>query len=236
MGFAILQVMDTFLEQIDTNNLHHGYLIVGEREVVKSDLFGFLEKKLNVETQGNPDFLYFDFNTLAIDEARDIARMQERKAFGEEKGKDPNPSKKFFIIGTNIITEEAQNALLKVFEEPTPDTHFFILVSQNTFLPTFLSRLVLIQTNSKTGSQEKIIEKSLPEKLALVAKLAGDISDEKKIKQDAINLVNVIENELAKDGVEKNAYSLKGCQFARNALFSRGAMIKMILENLMLQI
>lgn len=224
--------MDFFLKKIDSTNLHHGYLLIGEREFIKKSLFDFLESELKVDTAGNPDFLYFDFNTLSIDEARELASMQERKGFGE----NTEPSKKIFVVGTNIITEEAQNALLKVFEEPTPGTHFFILVSQNTFLPTFLSRLVVIKLSNNQVESEKITEKSLPERLALVTKMAGDISDEKKVKQDAINLVNSIERELASHGVEKNSHALKECRFARNALFSRGAMVKMILENLMLQI
>ncbi len=220
--------------KIDPNNLHHAYLIVGDRESVKAELFNFLKDKLKIQITGNPDFLYFDSNTLTIDEAREIARMQEMRGFSPE-----NNARKFFVIGTNIITIEAQNALLKVFEEPTLGTHFFILASQNTFLPTFLSRLqvVRIDTNrridtNETNGQRNIIKKSITERLLLVAKLAGDISDEKKVKQDAIELVNQIEFELSSD-VQKNSQQLKECQFARTALFSRGAMTKMILENLM---
>ena len=56
------------------------------------------------------------------------------------------------------------------------------------------------------------------------------------VKQNAIDLVNQIETELVSYGVEKNVLQLKECQFARKALFSRGAMIKIILENLMLNI
>jgi DNA polymerase III delta prime subunit len=223
--------MKILSDKIDSTNLHHGYLIVGEREMSRQSLFDFLEQELNVVTVANPDFSFFDFNTLSIDEARDLATMQERRGFENEAGS----SKKFFVVSTNIITDEAQNALLKVFEEPTVGTHFFILASQNTFLPTFLSRLVVIQTTD-TQEASNILKQSLPERLAIVTKLAGDISDEKKVKQDAIALVNQIESELFENGVENNVHALRECQFARNALFSRGAMVKMILENLMLQI
>ena len=182
---------------------------------------------------GNPDFLSYDFNTLTIDEARDISRIQERKGFADGN----ETARKFFVVGTNIITDEAQNALLKVFEEPTPGTHFFILASQNTYLPTFLSRLSVIRTEKgKSESKDEFLKKSLSERLVLVTKLAGDISDEKQVKQDAIDLVNSIEAELFEHDLESNAKALRECQFARTALFSRGAMIKMILENLMLQI
>lgn len=225
--------MNIFLKKINPNNLHHAYLIVGDRELAKKELFDFLEKELKIKTVGNPDFLYFDFNSLSIDEARELGRVQERKVFS-----DDNSAKKIFVIGTNVINIEAQNALLKVFEEPTERTHFFILASQNTFLPTFLSRLAVISfTDDQRQWNESFLEKSLPERLLFVGKLAGDISDEKMVKQDAIELINNLEDELLENGgVEKNAKQLKECQFARNALFSRGAMVKMILENLVLHL
>lgn len=221
--------------EIDSENLHHGYLIVGERALVKSELFDFLQKELGIETIGNPDFFHADYNTFSIDEARELAQMQEVRGFGDDSDKN-SVQRKVFVVSTNSITDEAQNALLKVFEEPTPGTHFFLIVSQNVFLPTFLSRLVVIQSTVNSHESVEIVKRPLSERLAMVTKLAGDISDEKMVKQDAINLVNQIEIELANQGVEKNANALRECQFARNALFSRGAMVKMILENLMLQI
>jgi hypothetical protein len=88
-----------------------------------------------------------------------------------------------------------------------------------------------------TEECESILDMLIADRLALVAKLAGDISDEKKVKQDAVDLVAQLETELVnKNDIEKYAKKLKFCEFARNALFSRGAMTKMILENLMLQI
>ena len=218
-----------FSEKINKENLHHGYLVIGDRQDLKDSLFDFLENRLQINITQNPDFSFTDFNTLTIEDARNLSLNQTRKDFGSDK--------KIYVVSTNIITEEAQNALLKVFEEPTVGTHFFILVSQNTFLPTFLSRLVVLKSEGKESEKEEsLLSMSVAERLAFITKLTGDISDEKKVKQDAIEFVNKIESELIKDGTVKNASSLKECQFTRNALFSRGAMIKMLLENLILQI
>ena len=234
-------------EHITSDNIHHGYLIVGDREANKLSLLDFLQKDLDISITGNPDFSFTEYNTLNIEDARALTETQTRKDFGG--------SKKIFILAAHIITEEAQNALLKVFEEPTPGTHFFILATQNNFLPTFLSRLQVIRADTTgfrvlpsqsfgkaskagmTGEYESILDMPIAERLALVTKLAGDISDEKKVKQDAVDLVVHVEAELvAKNDMEKFAKELKECEFARTALFSRGAMTKMILENLMLQI
>ena len=228
-----------FSDKISSNNLHHGYIIFGDKTTNKESISRFLENVLHIEIVGNPDVSYFDYTTLAIDDARLLAESQARKGFGKEKNNAPG--KKIFVISLDTITHEAQNALLKIFEEPTPGTHFFILASQNTFLPTFLSRLQVVeferaQERTLESGEESILGKSLSERLAFVTKLATDISDEKKTKQDAIKLVNQVENELVRAGTVDNHDALSECQFARNALFSRGAMVKMILENLMLQL
>ncbi len=229
--------MNTLHELISSNNVHHAYVLVGERSHIREHLFTFLEQNLNVRVLGNPDFSYAEFPTFTIDAARNLAVSQSRKDIGCDR--------KFFVLAVDGMTEESQNALLKMFEEPTPGTHFFIIAPQNNFLPTFLSRIQLIHVagevgvvskNKKDQKEESILTKTLPERLALVGKLATDISDEKKTKQHAITLVNIIEAELIQQGIEKQARALTACENARAALFSRGAMIKMILENLMLQI
>ncbi len=48
----------------------------------------------------------------------------------------------FILYGANTMTREAQNAFLKILEEP-PETSMFLLVSNSLegFLPTLLSRL-----------------------------------------------------------------------------------------------
>lgn len=66
--------------------------------------------------------------------------------------------KRIFIINdSEAMTEEAQNAFLKLLEEP-PQNHIFILTSSNTagLLPTVLSRCKALKFYSL--SQEKILE------------------------------------------------------------------------------
>src|SRR3989344_1549418 len=112
----------------NSEQLHHAYFFVAhkvEEEVAK--LKHFLEEHVGVQTTGNPDVTHHQFKTLTIDGARDIALASERKDF--------SGNKKIFIIEADFITEEAQNSLLKVFEEPTLGTHFFIISPQDILLP-----------------------------------------------------------------------------------------------------
>ena len=53
--------------------------------------------------------------------------------------------RKVFVLAVRGITSEAQNALLKVFEEPTPGAHFFVVSpSSSILLPTLRSRMVVL--------------------------------------------------------------------------------------------
>jgi len=158
------------------------------------------------------------------------------------------------LISADFITEEAQNALLKVFEEPTAGTHFFVVSPQDILLSTLRSRVQTIYFNglhSKTRSS--VLGLGLKERLEKVKEIAEaikdsnssshDSDDPRTTKQDAIDFLNAIETELYEklDHTEKFTrsnivQSLKVCEEARQALYDRGAPVKMILENIVLSI
>ncbi|HEY4509026.1 MAG TPA: hypothetical protein VJC13_01940 [Candidatus Paceibacterota bacterium] len=218
-----------------SKNLHHAYFLVGDGEKIFSELKNFLEKSVGIKTSGNPDFWHGRFNSLTIDEAREIALAQERKSFAEVG----LPQKKIFIIQADFISHEAQNSLLKVFEEPTAGTHFFIISPQDILLPTLRSRVHTInmaRTPLATSMSRTVLDMKLAERLAKVKEIAEAIGDEESTKQDAISFLNEVEKELHEVGVEKSAKSLEVCQLARASLYDRGAPVKMILENVVLSI
>src|SRR3989344_1690986 len=132
----------------NSDQLHHAYFFVAhkvEEEVEK--LKHFLEEHVGVKTVGNPDVTHHQFKTLTIDDARALATSSERKSFGLDMSRVPldiEQSRKIFIIEVDFITEEAQNSLLKVFEEPTAGTHFFIISPQDILLSTLRSRMQVI--------------------------------------------------------------------------------------------
>ena len=240
-----------------SKNLHHAYFLVGDTSAIFSELKDFLENVVGIKTAGNPDFWHGKFNSLTIDEARDIAEASSRKSFGNHLEALPPsglgarlPNKKVFIIQADFISHEAQNSLLKVFEEPTVGTHFFIISPQDILLPTLRSRMQVMyfqtlgvrnpQTPSVGESSTQMsrchLDMKMAERLAKVKEIAEAISDEESTKQDAITFLNEVEKELHEGGVEKSAKSLEVCQLARASLYDRGAPVKMILENLVLSI
>ncbi|OHA97223.1 MAG: hypothetical protein A3E32_01055, partial [Candidatus Zambryskibacteria bacterium RIFCSPHIGHO2_12_FULL_38_37] len=245
----------------NSGDLHHAYFFVGHKvDEVVSKLKHFLENIVGIKTSGNPDFSHQQFKTLMIEDARTIASAQERKSFIQGSTlysnnlDTPCPSKKIFIIQADFITEEAQNALLKVFEEPTAGTHFFIISPQDILLPTLRSRMQVIPISLGVGDEvthspsvSGILDMKLSERLAKVKEITDAIKDndpllpeatawQRKTKQDAITLLNQIERELYEKGTEKNSKGLKICEHARTSLYDRGAPVKMILEHVMLTI
>jgi DNA polymerase III delta prime subunit len=209
--------------------LHHAYFVVSHKvEEAVEKLKKFFKESVGIETEGNPDFHHLKFDTMTVDDARGISEKEMVKNLGD--------GRKVFLIETDFMTEEAQNSLLKIFEEPREGTHFFIVSPQEVILPTLKSRMQVISHDTEETEGESVVDLPLSARMEKVKEIAEAIADEEETKQGAIAFVNGIEKELYARGVEKESKSLEACESARQALFDRGAPVKMILENLMLVI
>ena len=145
------------LKHLDKNNLHHAYLIEGDKSLIIPEIFSILQD-LNIKTKANPDFYNLDIDSFKIDDARNLKSMTNEKSFS-----DLDSAKKIFLISANSFLLEAQNSLLKVFEEPIANTHFFIVVpSTKIFIPTLLSRFYVIKSElnstGKSPSEKNTLE------------------------------------------------------------------------------
>src|SRR3989344_3513896 len=103
-------------------NLHHANLLIGDHEEAESYFF-LLCKRLSIKIANNPDLVIIRIDTFGIDEARELRVLSTRKALGD---------KKMFLIVPTRLTLEAQNALLKTFEDPSPNTFFFLAVREKS--------------------------------------------------------------------------------------------------------
>ena len=131
---------------LDPNNLHHAYLLIGEVGHGEAFLKHFSNVS-GVALSGNPDFFTHKTELLGIDDAREITRLASQKAFGE---------KKIFFLSPLRVSLEAQNALLKTFEDPYPHTHFFLVMREALLEPTLLSRMMVLDLrNYGVGSNKK---------------------------------------------------------------------------------
>jgi len=139
------------LKHFDKNNLHHAYLIEGAREEIVPEITKFLES-LGIKTVGNSDFIHINLDSFKIEDARNL------KSYGMQKGFSSD--KKIFIVSANSFLLEAQNSLLKMFEEPIENTHFFLIVPDtNALIKTFVSRFYLIKSEEKINKEANEAEK-----------------------------------------------------------------------------
>ncbi len=217
---------------IHPETLHHAYCLHGSNDLV--GFFIFLEEHLNIPTRGNPDFWHGQFESLGIDEARQIKEMQQRTAANDG-------AKKVFVISTDTITHEAQNALLKVFEEPTIDTHFFLLMpSAEVLLPTLRSRVVMVRAAvaDSVGTSEEaerlatqFLAASKGKRMALLKPLM-----EEKDKRAALSFVDQVLKICSRSpqDVQTHRKDLEELLAMRSYLNDRSAGVKSILEYLAL--
>ncbi len=158
----------------DKDSLHHAYFIEGERASALAALEAFLKEAFGLSRHGHPDVHYAEHESLGIDESRELQAMQSmRPVMGDRK---------VFILSVGGMTGEAQNSLLKVFEEPTPGTHFFVIASsRRMLLPTLASRMIVVSHESAKGREagmaqgsKEFIRMSPKDRLAFVAKIVED--------------------------------------------------------------
>lgn len=171
--------------------LHHAYLLEGDKENIFKELLFFLEDKIDFKIKSNPDFYLGDFDTFGIEDGRYINNFQSKKAIGGEN--------KIIVIKTNFITVQAQNSLLKVFEEPTINTHIFLIMpSSEAILPTLKSRLNIIKHldlggPSKSGLVEDFLKSNISKRFDLIKIFLPQKTNEKADKSGAISFLNDLE-------------------------------------------
>lgn len=119
----------------------------------------------------HPDILYFKTGEkLGIAEARKIKKHFSLKPYSAE-------GRSVIIEDASLMTDEAQNALLKTIEE-LPEDALFILASSSdaNFLPTILSRCQIVYLSPSEGridtsDVEKLLNWGLTERFEYVEKI-----------------------------------------------------------------
>lgn len=153
---------------------HHAFLISLDGQATQTEVVNNLEKNF-------PTFFrektiskrYFLSESFSIDSAREVKAAQESRNEQNER--------RLIIIGFSSITREAQNALLKVFEEPTFGTHFFILApNQSLLLETVRSRCVDLEIcrdeNNTQETHGSFLAQTPKERLVIIKNLLEEKS------------------------------------------------------------
>jgi len=180
--------------------LHHATLLLGSPTEAESYLRALL-KDLDFETKNNPDFVSFRLDTFGIDESRMLSTVAARKALVDRK---------VVLIIPKLITTEAQNALLKTFEDPFPDTHFFLVSKEEgLILPTLRSRMQIVRLSGERNTDEEAKDfLKLPIKDRLM--FAKKFSDEEKSLPDFLDsLLVLLRKEKKEPALLKSIYDIR---------------------------
>ena len=222
---------------------HHAYFIEGEKSFVLPKIYLLIENILGIKREGNPDYMVLEYENLSIDDARMIKQMSGGQALGEE-----NNSKRIFIITFSNATNEAQNSLLKMFEEPGSSSKFFVIApSAQIIVPTLRSRFEMIkkiqgekESREPIMSIEDYFKMKLSEKIKFSKSISEKVSKGEISKLDVAGFVKNISDSLKEKIADKKDFELvkklKQSLYALGLFSDRSASIKMLLDHLAISI
>ncbi len=119
----------------------HAYLLEGDRESSISAVRAYAEMALGIQGEQHPDLIVLQYGLFSVDDAREVARFASSSPVRGDT--------KMVVIATTRIFHEAQNALLKLFEEPPAGVTMALIVpSIGQILPTLLSRVQVLTKGS----------------------------------------------------------------------------------------
>ncbi len=228
-------------------NRQHAYVIEAGAEEGIEIAQKYASEELGIRNKGNADWIELRYGLLSVEDSR---RVQELAVQAPIKS-----DKKALAIAANRAYHEAQNALLKLFEEPPEGTYLFLIVpTAGMLLPTLRSRVQILENPKKKntiiydsdGIAAEFIKGSKEKRTALIKKLTSgrDEEERRENREAALAIVNGIEAVAYRDVVRPTAdvgrstsyiwALLKELQVLRGYLHDRSAPVKMILEHLSL--
>ncbi len=223
--------------------MHHAYIYEGPmslHEQLAFDACTRFQFERNPSTAlgaSNPDVHIEQWEKFGIDEARELSQQAALKSTG---------GRGLFVLSIAQITSEAQQALLKLFEEPVQGTIFVVLVPHGTLLPTLRSRfieypLLSAQIPSATlqGKRERSAEGISATEEFLASSYAkrsawvtAFLKDEENVRERARDFLNEVETLLHPKIAQKDVReALADIAHFRNYLSDRAPSLKMILEH-----
>ncbi|AJC92327.1 DNA polymerase III, delta prime subunit [Campylobacter subantarcticus LMG 24377] len=178
-------------------NLRNKIIIYNDFELMQEKLIEeYGQKNLRFFIPKNPD-LELRLNDLTYDKnAQATARAIMKESYMAEA------HAKIIVILAKSFREEAQNFLLKLFEEPPKNVYFIIVApSKNVFLPTILSRFMI----EKHKIQREKISLNLDLKKMDLANVLAFLKKYENIdKQECLELISALSYECFKQDIKLN--------------------------------
>jgi DNA polymerase III delta prime subunit len=230
---------DDLLRQLSSDSHTHAYLLVGgERQEVRH-IFESFASKLDISL----------FDRHIVGEESKLGRgsigIEGVRKLRERLSLKPHSSSHHLVLFSEAqaLTVEAQNALLKILEEPPAPTVFFLATfDERLLLPTIASRCQPIRLSWGKGTWQEegievvdrllaIREQPLKEQFTLAETLARDSHLEDILDAWMLALRGQLHT-----GSQKVAADLKAIFKAKEHLQTTQANRRLILENLFLEL
>ncbi len=227
---------------------HHAYFVVGESDAGVEKARSFAARELGLEGVSHPDIFEGRYGLFSVDDSRYVGNVAMKSPLAGDR--------KLLIIAASRIFHEAQNALLKLFEEPPEGTTLILVIpSEGLLLPTLRSRLIVLPQAAESekhngkrvgGFAKQFLEANSTEQEKIIAKLLertkSDKDEEKQAaRSEAIQLVEGLTHSAhqawaAAKGPEKENLSLflRDLERFLPILHERSAPLKLIFEHLLI--
>lgn len=182
-------------------------------------------KSGGMEVAGNADIYVREYRYFSVDDARALRERASLRPVGDRR---------VFVVVAPDMNHNAQNALLKMLEEPAADAVFFFVVpAPEMLLATFRSRaqiLALPHEEAEHSVDAKAFLAAAPqERLEMLKPLLEKDEDDKRDIGKIIGFLSSLEQRLGKkpDG-------LHAIYRARKYIGDKGALVKPLLEQVAL--
>jgi len=208
-----------------TKDFHHAYVVSGTEAL---PALRILEQR-GIVRVGNPDVVVWNRETLGVEDAR--ALVHRALVHPTES------SVQYFVVTCAAITREAQNALLKVLEEPTGSSvFFFVLPYPDMLLETLKSRVHIIYEHEHIKARASVLDPVafLSAAPAARLKMLSCLLPKKGEERDMRAVLGFLHAlEMLMNTVPKTSDMLRGLRALYNAklyITDRGASLKILLE------
>jgi hypothetical protein len=221
--------------------MHHAYLYEGSLTLLP-ELALEARSQFGFKKEHDPDVSVREYEAFGIEEARKLSETASLRSVS---------GRALFIIGLSGISVEAQQALLKLLEEPQQGVIFVLLAPHGMIIPTLRSRMMMYRKRTQGADQNSLVEAKptrglfesrLAEAFLKAApktrsdEIAKMLKDDEGLRDRVRDFLNALESELyARPHTDEKARAaLKDISKVRSYAGDRSPSFKMLLEYLAL--
>lgn len=210
----------------------HAYAVEGDRASGIAAVRAYAAEALGLG-ETHPDIIVLEYGLFSVDDAREVVRFASSSPIQGDK--------KLILIAATRIFHEAQNALLKLFEEPPARVTLVLCVpSLGQLLPTLRSRMLILPSGTAINGAKEFLALDTEGRGKYIAKLLertkSDKDQEKQIARgELLELLEGITRAAyaAKEGEERTLL-LQDLESFLPILHERSAPLKLIFEHLLI--